>query len=197
MEFTDQWQLPVEYRRATFGKRLLAWVIDIALVVVAGFLIGLTAYKTGLYDVTNISPAELAEVQEQYAALGIERSLATDILVILSAMALASTVVMLAISLLELFAGTSPGKMAVGLVIAHADGRPGDARLWTRRWLIKNAGSLLSAVALIPVLAFVSFIATIMGGVLFIGCFLALGQDRMAFHDRLSQSAVFPKENIQ
>jgi uncharacterized RDD family membrane protein YckC len=104
---------------------------------------------------------------------------------------------MLAVSLLELFAGTSPGKMAVGLVIAHADGRPGDARLWTRRWLIKNAGSLLSAVALIPVLAFVSLIATIMGGVLFIGCFLALGQDRMAFHDRLSQSAVFPKENIQ
>ena len=197
MEYTDQLQLPVQYRRASFGKRVLAWLVDIAITGVIGFLISLAVYSTGLYDVRNINAAELAELQETYAAMGIERSMATDIFVIISAWGLAATIISIALSLLELFMGTSIGKMSVGLVIAHADGRRGDTQLWTRRWNIKNAGSLLAALALIPVLGFITGVASLLGFIILVGCLFALGHERLALHDRLSQSAVFPKENIQ
>lgn len=197
MEFMDQLQLPVQYKRASFGRRLLAWLVDIAITGVVGFLIGVAAYGTGLYDVRNINPADLAELQEQYATMGIERSMATDIFVIISAMGLATTFISLALSLIELFLGTSIGKMTVGLVIAHGDGRRGDLQLWTRRWIIKNASNVLAALALLPALGFISGIAALLGFIIFVGCFFALGPERLALHDRLSQSAVFPKENIQ
>ena len=55
-------------------------------------------------------------------------------------------------SLIEAFAGASPGKMALGFKVGNEDGRAGDTGLYLMRWAIKNASSVFSIMILIIIM---------------------------------------------
>ncbi len=99
-------------------------------------------------------------------------------------------------SLIEAFAGASPGKMVLGFKVGNEDGRAGDTGLYLKRWAIKNASSVFSMVALFTGLVFLEPIGTLIGIVMFFGCFLALSDERQALHDKIAKTAIYHKKDL-
>ena len=99
-------------------------------------------------------------------------------------------------SLIEAFTGASPGKMALGFKVGNEDGRAGDTGLYLKRWAIKNASSVFSMVALLTGLVFLEPFGTLIGVVMFFGCFLALSEERQALHDKIAKTAIYPKKDL-
>lgn len=196
MQPLDTLQLPVEYRRVGFGKRLVAFIIDALITMVLGIAIGFALYAANV-QVSVIDPEASEFASAMYRMLGMDRADASSMLQLSGVLAFGGLIVGFLYSLLEMFTGASVGKMSLGLVIATSDGRRGDLQLWFRRWVLKNLNSNLSALALIPALSILSPISTVIGILFTIGCFFALGESRLALHDRIAQTAVFHKDDVQ
>jgi uncharacterized RDD family membrane protein YckC len=99
-------------------------------------------------------------------------------------------------SLIEAFTGASPGKMILGLTAGTDDGRRGSAALYVKRWAIKYSGTVLGLLGAIPGLHVLGLLAPAAGLIVFIGCFLVLGDKRQALHDMGAASAVFRKADL-
>jgi uncharacterized RDD family membrane protein YckC len=99
-------------------------------------------------------------------------------------------------SLIEAFTGASPGKMVLKLKIGLEDGRNAPLGTYVSRWAVKYAGTLIGLVALMPGLALLGTIGSLAGFVIFIGCFLVLGDKRQALHDMAAKTAVFNKADL-
>jgi uncharacterized RDD family membrane protein YckC len=99
-------------------------------------------------------------------------------------------------NLIEGFFGASPGKMIMGLKVANADGSKGDVNLFMKRWFIKNANAVLVIINLIVAHALIENIASMIGLVIFFGCFAVLGNKKQALHDTLANTAVYKKKEI-
>lgn len=196
MQPLDTLQLPVEYRRVGFGKRLVAFIIDVLITMVLGIGLGFALYAADV-QVSVIDPEASEFASQMYRMLGMDRDDASSMLRLSGVLAFGGLVVGFLYSLLELFTGASLGKMSLGIVIATPDGRRGDLTLWFKRWVLKNLNSNLSALALIPALSMLSPISTVIGILFTIGCFFALGESRLALHDRIAQTAVFHKDDVQ
>ena len=99
-------------------------------------------------------------------------------------------------SLIEAFTGASPGKMLLKLKVGTADGRRGTLRLYVTRWAIKYSGTLLGLLGAIPGLHVLGLLAPAAGVIVFVGCFLALGDRRQALQDLGASTAVFRKADL-
>ena len=89
-------------------------------------------------------------------------------------------------SLIEAFTGASPGKMVLGYKVGNEDGSAGDLSLYLKRWVIKNASSVFSMLA----------IGSLIGVVMFFGCFLALTEQCQALHDKIAKTAIYNKQDL-
>jgi uncharacterized RDD family membrane protein YckC len=99
-------------------------------------------------------------------------------------------------SLIEAFTGASPGKMVLKLKVGTADGRRASAALYARRWGIKYSGTLLGMLGAVPGLHALGLLAPAAGLVVFVGCFLVLGDRRQALHDLGAATAVFRTSDL-
>jgi len=99
-------------------------------------------------------------------------------------------------SLIEGFFGASPGKMILGMKVAHADASRGDINLYMKRWIVKNAGSVLATVNIIFASSIFEFIASTIALVMTFGCFAVLGNNKQALHDIIANTAVFKKSDL-
>jgi uncharacterized RDD family membrane protein YckC len=86
--------------------------------------------------------------------------------------------------------------MAFKLKIGLEDGRQAPVSTYVARWAVKNSGILLSAIALAPGLHLLGTIGVLAWLVIFIGCFLVLGDKRQALHDLAVRTAVFRKADL-
>lgn len=197
MTMPDMMQLPIEYRRVGFGKRLLAALIDLAIAMVGGALVGLFLTATGILDLSMIDVAQLAEMQDDFAAAGLERDVATEVVMFASGFGVGFVGFVLVLSVLEAVLGASVGKMTLQLEIGTMDGRKGNVKLWIQRWIIKNLGTLIPLLGTLTALSALNIIGQVVGFVLFVGCFLAAGSERLALHDRIAQTAIFHKDDLQ
>ena len=97
----------------------------------------------------------------------------------------------------EGFRGTSPGKMAVGLVIALHDGVPADRWTLVFRWMTKQYDRIWllvgAAILIRPVATMSGLVAAFATTVLTIGLFQALDEDRRTWHDQWTGTAVWKK----
>lgn len=100
-------------------------------------------------------------------------------------------------SLIEAFTGASPGKMALRLKIGLANGRRAPLRVCVRRWAVKYSGALFGLLGAVPFLSPLAVFATAAGLVIFLGCFLALGDRRQALHDLVAGTAVFRTPDLR
>jgi uncharacterized RDD family membrane protein YckC len=177
-------------KRVGFELRLAAALIDLAILAVVGFVAGaviggmLGGWVGGASGgssggIGSASPAALG------AAVG----------AVLGAMAAFGGFVFL-YSLIEAFTGASPGKMFLGLKVGSGDGRRGSPALYVKRWALKYSGTLLGLLGAIPGLHVLGLLAPAAGLVIFIGCFLSLGDRRQALHDLGAATAVFRKADL-
>lgn len=176
-------------RRVGFGTRLAAALVDLVIVGVIGFGAGAAlgsilggGLGSALGGSSQDSAASGAAIG---AALG----------AVLGAVAAFGGFVFL-YSLIEAFTGASPGKMLLRLKVGTADGRRGTLRLYVTRWAIKYAGTLLGLLGAIPGLHVLGLLAPAAGVVVFVGCFLALGDRRQALHDLGASTAVFRRADL-
>ncbi len=113
------------------------------------------------------------------------------------ASSIAAAMIWLALTCSEVLAAASPGKLALGLRIARADGTVGD--FWTLflRWSSKHLWAicqLLFAVTSAPVFYMLGGFS---GLVMTVGCLYASGDFKQAWHDQWARTAVFRKSNVQ
>jgi uncharacterized RDD family membrane protein YckC len=192
----EPFQLPIEYRRVGFGKRLVAVIIDGLIVSVLGIGCGFGLHALGIKS--NIVDQDAAElVSVFYRMVGLSKVDSETMLEFSAQIGLGVFIIGFLYSTLEIFIGASVGKLSLGIVVAHPDGRRGDIRLWAKRWVLKNLNNNLNALGFIPAMSILNPISTVIGILFIIGCFFALGESRLALHDRIAQTAVFHKDDVQ
>ena len=177
-------------KRTGFGIRFAAALIDFGIVAVVGFIAG--AAVGGMLG-GGIGGVLGGSAGGDGAAAG--AALGAAVGAFLGAVATLGGFVFL-YSLIEAFTGASPGKMCLGLRVGTADGRTGSASLFVKRWAIKYSGTLLGLLGAIPGLHILALVAPAAGLLVFVGCFLALGDRRQALHDLGAATAVFRKADL-
>jgi uncharacterized RDD family membrane protein YckC len=175
-------------RRVGFGTRLAAALIDVVVVGIVGFVAG--AAIGGMLG--GWVGSALGEPGGSGAPSG---AVGAAVGAVLGAIAAFGGFVFL-YSLIEAFTGASPGKMLLRIKVGTADGRRGSPALCVKRWAIKYSGTLLGLLGALPGLHVVGLLAPAAGLVIFVGCFLALGDKRQALHDLGAATAVFRKADL-
>mgnify|MGYP000318122069 CR=1 FL=1 len=94
-------------------------------------------------------------------------------------------------TLIEGVTGASPGKRAQKIIIANEDGSEGDFTLFMSRWAIKNISNLMSLLIILTGAISIQWVGSLLGWVVFLGCFLVLASHRQALHDKIVKTAVF------
>jgi uncharacterized RDD family membrane protein YckC len=147
--------------RIGFGMRLVAALIDCAIMIGMAFALNATILAVVGLNTTGLIVA------------GCVSSLAC-----------------LALSSLEVFKAASVGKMLLKYRITMADGSPAPMDVLIKRWAIKQSPTMLSLAAAITTLGFLNWIGMLVGLAIFAGCFLALQPEKLAYHDKLLGTAV-------
>jgi uncharacterized RDD family membrane protein YckC len=179
-------------QRIGFGPRLGALLIDCLLVGVLvavlggiiGGMFGAAAGGGGAAMSTGTGPDATA------AAMG-------GVFGALAGMLIAAAVLGLAYFLIEGFTGYTLGKLMLGIRIANADGTQAPVSRLLLRWAVKNNNFLLTVLAAASGVRFLATLGSLGGLVIFVGCFLALGASKQALHDRICDTAVWPKNVIK
>jgi uncharacterized RDD family membrane protein YckC len=177
-------------KRVGFGPRLGAWLIDLVVVCIISLLFG--GIIGTLFGVGAGTLAGAAAEGEGAAATGAM----VGALAFLAGLAVGFAVSSFLYSLIEAFTGASPGKMILKLKIGFEDGRNAPVSTYVARWAVKNSGTLIAVVALMPGLHLLSPVGSLAGFVIFIGCFLVLGDKRQALHDMAAKTAVFNRADL-
>jgi len=97
---------------------------------------------------------------------------------------------------MEIFFAQTVGKMVLGIKIANSDRTQASLGTLIKRFMAKYFNYFLLLLYILTSIEIFSTLQTIFGIVIFIGCFLALSQSRMALHDRIAKTAVFFKDEI-
>jgi uncharacterized RDD family membrane protein YckC len=175
-------------KRVGFGTRVAAALIDMVIVGIVGFAAGaaiggllggwIGGALGGSEGVGSSSGAAGAAVG---AVLGVVAAFGGFVFLY---------------SLIEAVTGASPGKMILGLKVGTDDGRLGSSALYVKRWAIKFSGTVLGLLGAIPGLHVLGLLAPAAGLIVFIGCFLVLGDKRQALHDLAAGTAVFRRTDL-
>jgi uncharacterized RDD family membrane protein YckC len=176
--------------RIGFGRRLGAYLLDVVVAGVGGFVIGMFA-GAGLTALFFAS--EMNEGMEEAEALGggVVALLGGFIGTIAGMM-----LIFLFIMLLEAFTGQTVGKMMLGIKNGDEDGAAaGSGKLITRA-AIKYIGTILALVAGLTGVAIISTIGSLLGFAVFIGFFFILGEKKQGFHDMIAKTAVYNKSDL-
>ncbi len=180
--------------RVGFGKRFLAWLIDgILFIILTNILssiagldsIGETVMKeySALLQAGSIGPFDfdLVDGFSDYIYLSVMYN---------AVLALAF------LFTFEVFYGATVGKMILKLRIATTDRISATTGKLLKRALLKYAYYLTLVFFLVTSSYWVLALATIVGLVFFIGCFIALSSKKQALHDIIAGTAVFHKAEI-
>jgi len=95
-------------------------------------------------------------------------------------------------SLSEVVFAQSPGKLLMGIQIRDLNGHPSSKLLRLKRYGLKYGGQLAALLSLLLGSTEIAVVSEIWGLAFTLGCLLALGSTRLALHDMLSDSAVYP-----
>jgi uncharacterized RDD family membrane protein YckC len=179
--------------RIGFAPRLGVSILDAIFggFFAGGFGIFLAFLGLGAGGVLGLAIDEQAELESSLEAMGVGAGIGA-----LMGMLGGVVIGYFIYSIIEACTGASPGKMMLGYKVANADRTGGDISLYLKRWAIKNASSVFSMLAFVTGLIFLNPLGSIIGFVMFFGCFLALGDDRQALHDKIAKTAIYHKKDI-
>ena len=174
-------------KRIGFGPRLGAALIDMVIISVLSLFLGGT-----LGAMLGLGAGAMAGVSDQAEGA----AAAGAAIGALAGMAMGIAVFGFLYSLIEALTGASPGKMVLKLKVGFEDGRQAPVATYVTRWAVKYAGTLLGVVALVPGLHMLGTLGPVASLVIFVGCFLVLGDKRQALHDMAAKTAIFKKADL-
>lgn len=178
--------------RKGFGPRLGAILVDMVFTIIGGVVVGAVLGGTlGALAGAGAASSEGLSGEEAEAAAAVAGVLGGMIGIVLGV-----ALVGILYGLIEAFTGASPGKMLIGLKIANADGTVASIGKLLGRYAIKNVLMLSSLLAALTGVAALGQLGGLLGLVVFIGCFFALGSARQALHDMIVGAAVYAKSDV-
>ena len=166
-----------EIERVGFGKRLGSSLLDFIISLLPGIVLGIYAGATIAAFLLDFfyDEAQLESIQA-----GFSGEIAASIIGLVSSLAgIAFTSIFFYV--LEGFTGQTPGKMILGITVANMNGEKATIDKLLLRAFIKITGSFVG----------------IIGFIIFVGCFLVLGEKKQALHDIICKTAVYKKSDIE
>ena len=168
--------LYTEIERVGFGKRLGSSVLDFIISLLPGIILGIYA---GAAIAAFLLDFFYDEAQLKTFQAGFSIDIATTIIEFVASLA-GIVFTSLFFYVLEGFTGQTPGKMILGITVANMNGEKASIDKLLLRAFIKITGSFVG----------------IIGFIIFIGCFLVLGEKKQALHDIICKTAVFNKSDL-
>lgn len=176
--------------RIGFGRRLGAYLLDVVVAGIGGFVIGMFA-GAGLTALFFAS--EMNEGMEEAEALGGGMvALLGGFIGTIAGMML----IFLFIMLLEAFTGQTVGKMILGIKNGDEDGAQASSGKLITRAGIKYIGTILALIAGLTGIAMISTIGSLLGFAVLVGFFFILGEKKQGFHDMIAKTAVYNKSDL-
>jgi len=152
-------------QRAHPIRRILASIIDLVIFWIATLVIAVL-----------VEPPLRARIQTEWRADYVLR--------------LITIALWLLYSSLEMITAATPGKLLLGLRIARADGEAASTSMLLMRWSTKQLPCILTIFQLITFSPFLGAFASLMNGILWIGCLQMLDEDRRSWLDWWARTAV-------
>lgn len=174
--------------RIGFGPRLVASIIDMILSFIVGSIFAFTKVFS-FFDLSNsayFNSQEFNDIETSLEMFGSDINL-SDVQIWI----LGYFIGVVLYTLIEGVTGASPGKRAQKIIIANEDGSEGDVTLFMSRWAIKNISNLMSLLIILTGAISIQWVGSLLGWVVFLGCFLVLASHRQALHDKIVKTAVF------
>ena len=166
-----------EIERVGFGKRLGSSLLDFIISLLPGIVLGIYA---GAAMATFLLEFFYDEAQLETIQAGFSGEIAASIIGLVASLAgIAFTSIFFYV--LEGFTGQTPGKMILGITVANMNGEKATIDKLLLRAFIKIIGSFVG----------------IIGFIIFVGCFLVLGEKKQALHDIICKTAVYKKSDIE
>lgn len=175
-EYTDK-----DYR-VGFGRRLGAFLLD-------------TLYLMLLSGVVSLFFLDFSQFQA-FAGTDIKEiiELSENIAQVLVPVQVVLTLLYYS---LEIFVGASLGKMTLNIVIADKDRFAADKSKLLSRYLIKHISTIFSGIAFVTSISFIGSLGSFLYFILVVGFFWTLSENKQAFHDMLTKTAVYYKDELK
>lgn len=180
-----------EVSRVGFGSRLAALILDA--VIISGISFVLAPILGGFLGAAAGAAVGAAEGTTDPAVA----AAAGGILGTIMALVVVLPLIYVVYYLIEGLTGITLGKLILGIKIANQDGTAAPVGTLITRWAVKSSGNILTALGAILGISFLGTIGGIVGLVIFVGCFVALGAKKQALHDIIAKTAVFKKSDIK
>jgi uncharacterized RDD family membrane protein YckC len=179
-------------KRVGFGRRLGAACIDGLILIVLYMVI----YKfSGLWDAQML-------LAERMQSVGIANAAAMQMMQNefinqnLTSLLFIQVVYLLYFSL-ELFIGSTVGKLALGMQVGSANGTHAGFGALLKRFAFKYSSTVLGIIALLmSSVSAINYVNWAVSAIVIIGCFFALTKDKQAFHDKFAGTAVYRKSDL-
>ncbi len=173
--------------RIGFGLRLGAFIIDIILTWIVAIVIS-RIFPDLFLNSVQTSLANMISKNQFLASVYDEQTL--PIVISFSRVVLIVNIARLLVFLPEIFCSASVGKMLFKLQIVSADGVKADVGMLVWRYVVKHIGKITALLAMIVLPALFNTLSTLLGFVVFVGCFFAAGERHQALHDVIFRTAV-------
>lgn len=172
-------------QRIGFGRRLGAYLIDFVFIAGLAFMLS-SVMNDFLQNFVLMTDEEYEQAATLYKGF-------TDVMI---AMSVASVIVSFLYNLLEGFTGYTLGKLMLGIQIGNQDGTFAAQNKLMLRYAIKNIGTIIGLIGIAISIKMVGTIGSIFGIVIVIGCFFTLGENKLALHDMIANTAVYRKNEL-
>ena len=178
--------------RVGFGKRLLAFFIDLIISSILGFILSSFAGIMLLeffFETSQVNET-MATVESIQSGMG---NTIKEIFIAISGIGAISFLIMI----MEGITGQTPAKMLLGIINANQNGTRANTIVLSLRTFLKNISSIFSLIAVVLGISIIGTIGSFLGFIIFIGCFFVLGSNKESIHDMLAKTAVFNKSEIK
>lgn len=178
--------------RIGFGPRLGAFAIDVVLIWVLAFILS-KLFPSFLLESTKAQLDQTFSSNPMLANIYDENMI--SIMVSATRIGVLVNIARLLYFLPEIFIGKSLGKLMLGLQIVGVDGEQASPVVLTSRYLIKNVRKVCAVLSLMFAPVLFNAFGSLLGLVVFIGCFFAAGEKHQALHDSIPGTIVIRKSD--
>jgi len=174
--------------RVGFGTRLGASLLDILFALIVGVILGMF-----IGDTLSFLVPDKEAMYDKIKGLD---HLYYNIMTYVVKFIAGTTFVSYINILIEMTTGSSIGKKILGIQIGNEDGTKTNINHYFGRTILKNIQLVFAIPNLFLMVGFLETLGMGSGLLIFIGCFFVLGESRQSFHDRLSKTAIFRKDEL-
>lgn len=178
--------------RVSFMKRLGAYIIDALFLGMISLIILFTVADFGKYMSEYMAIAQSGDFTAimEYIDEVSKNSKLSQVM--------GYTSILLAILLItfETLLAASPGKLLFSIKIANLDRTNCDRMTLLKRSVLKNSSSILQFLGFLTALSVINGLASLVGFVVFVSYFFALGEKRQTLYDLICNTTVYHVEDI-